>query len=409
MRLPSPNILPLTFLLMLLVLPAETPPPASAQTPSATAITDTAVHDLCNKSVALLGESPVHGFGKTLDVKAALVRRLVDDCHYNALFIESGTYDYLNLQRKLAAAQPITDADIAAAIGGLWSNQETHALIPFLRQKMQSGQLTLGGLDDQIGRGSWASHDMSAALVQHLQGEERPRCLAIFQRHMLYQYTDEAPYSPGDKAKIVGCLTDIGTRLAQPDEARKPWAAEDAMMVASLQRNFARNFTEDDFSKPGQSTQWMNDRDRSMYLNFHWLLARLPPHSKVIVWAATVHTAKEVSSIQGFEGRTPLGSYIHHDFGDRAFSLGFSALSGSWAAFGKEAHPLSAAPANSLEAKTFASTDADAVYLARDQLEKSGPSPARPLAPGFVTTNWGNVLDGLILFREEHPPAAIPF
>jgi len=34
------------------------------------------VRDLCGKSVAMLGESPLHGFGKTLEFKVELVRRL---------------------------------------------------------------------------------------------------------------------------------------------------------------------------------------------------------------------------------------------------------------------------------------------------------------------------------------------
>ncbi len=46
--------------------------------------TDRVVRDLCGKNVAMLGESPLHGFGKTLEFKVELVRRLVDECHFNA-------------------------------------------------------------------------------------------------------------------------------------------------------------------------------------------------------------------------------------------------------------------------------------------------------------------------------------
>ena len=38
-----------------------------------------------------------------------------------------------------------------------------------------------------------------------------------------------------------------------------------------------------------------------MYLNFRWLMARLPAQSKVIVWAATTHVAKELSGVGGAE------------------------------------------------------------------------------------------------------------
>jgi len=366
------------------------------------------VHALCGKRVALLGEPPMHGFGKTLEFKVELVRRLVEECHYDALFVESGTYDYINVERKLKSGKDVTDSMISAAIGGLWANKEVQALIPFLREKVKAGSLTLGGLDDQIGRGTYAQHEMSSDLVQYLEGDERPRCLATLTKQMLWQYTDDAPYSPSDKAKIVGCLDEIESRILQPGESKKPWAEEDKAMIASLKRNFARNFVEDDFTKRDQEVMWMNDRDRSMYLNFQWLLSRLPRNSKIIVWAATVHLAKELSGVDGFEGRVPLGSYIRQDFGNRAFSLGFSAYSGSYAMVHQPVRQLSTAPDNSLEGLVLAHRDLDTIYLSRKQLPKYGSVTARPLGTSFQTARWDKVFDGLVFFREERAPEYLP-
>jgi len=112
--------------------------PAVGQ-PGGTAVeirdTDPVVHALCGKKVALLGESPVHGFGKTLEFKVELVRRLIEECHYNALFVESGIYDYIDIQKKLKSGQDVTDAMISAAFGGLWATTEMKPLIPFLRER----------------------------------------------------------------------------------------------------------------------------------------------------------------------------------------------------------------------------------------------------------------------------------
>lgn len=363
------------------------------------------VRALCGRQVALLGESPVHGFGKTLEYKAQLVRRLVGDCHYNALFIEAGTYDFIHIEKSLKSGGDVTDQMISAAIGGLWSNEEVQSLIPFLREKVESGSLTLGGLDDQIGAGTYASRGMASDLAQYLQTGESSGCLGILKKHLSWQYTKEAPYSPSDKAKILGCLNEIEGRLSQPGESRKTSAEGDKVMVESLKRDLARDFTEDDFTKRDQEVKWMNDRDRSMYLNFKWLFSRLPPHSKVIVWAATVHLAKDLSGIDGFEGRAPMGSFIRHDFGDRAFSLGFSAYSGDYAFIHQPVRPLSAAPASSLEGQAFAHRDAGTVYLSREQLAKYGSVAARPLGTTMKTAHWNKVLDGLVIFRKEHAPA----
>ena len=127
---------------------------------------DRVVRDLCGKDVAMLGESPTHGFGNTLEFKVGLVRRLVDECHFNAFFIESGAYDFLNIQRRLKSGQEVTEPMVAAAIGGLWANREVQPLIPFLLEKAKAGRVVLGGLDDQFGRGSWAQREMPADLTR---------------------------------------------------------------------------------------------------------------------------------------------------------------------------------------------------------------------------------------------------
>ena len=368
----------------------------------ATNITDVGpvVRQMCGKSVALIGESPVHGFGKTLEFKVELVRQLIEQCHYNALFVESGIYDYLNIQKQLKSGHDVTDSMIAAAIGGLWANKEVQPLIPFLRERVMNGSLFLGGLDDQLGRGTWAQKEMPSDLVASLEGDQKSRCLAILQRHLLWQYGDDAPYGPKDKARILACLDTINAHLR---ETNGPGRADDMAMIDSLDRQFDRDFQKVPAGMDADIL-WINERDRSMYLNFSWLLSQLPLHSKVIVWAATVHTAKELSTVPGFESRIPLGYYIHRDFKSRAFALGFSAYSGSYAMVGQPVRPLSPSPPASLESQSFAGRDFDTVYLSGSQLRRIGSIAARPLGTSFTSARWDEVLDGLVIFRHERAP-----
>jgi erythromycin esterase-like protein len=300
----------------------------------------------------------------------------------------------------------VSDSMISAAIGGLWANKEMQALVPFLTEKVKAGSLTLGGLDDQLGAGTWASHEMSSDLVQPLEPGESARCASILRRHMLWQYTDEAPYGPADKENIVGCLTEIQAQLASAKQKTKS-VDQSAVMLDSLQRNLARDFTEDDFTKKAQVLKWDNDRDRSMFLNFEWLRSQLPAKSKIIIWAATVHTAKDLSGIQGSEGIVSFGSYIHQELKDKAFSLGFSAYSGEYAFVGEPVKQLSDAPPSSLEAQIFAHTSSDTVYLSLRQLRQYNSIEARPLGNNPKAARWDQVIDGLVLFRQEHAPTWI--
>jgi erythromycin esterase-like protein len=278
---------------------------------------------------------------------------------------------------------------LSAAIGGLWATREVQPLIPFLLQKAKAGTVVLGGLDDQLGRGTWAQRDMPADLAGHLAGEEKSRCLAILQRHTLWQYSGNSPYGPEDKALILGCLNRVEGSLYE------------AAMVDSLKRLFARDFRADVSAGADTRVQDGNDRDRSMYGNFQWLMARMPANSKVIVWAATTHVAKEVSGVSGTEGMVPFGSYVRREFGDRAFALGFSAYSGSYAMTGQPVRQLSAAAEDSLDARTTATGD---TYVSLAELRKMGAIPGRALGERFKTARWDEVVDGMVEFREERPP-----
>lgn len=381
--------------------PARGASPATTKA-SSTSDADRVVQELCGKSIAMLGESPLHGFGKALEFKVALVPRLIEECHYNAFFIESGIYDFLNIQKRLRSGRDVTEPMVAAAIGGLWATREVQPLIPFLLKKAKAGSVTLGGLDDQLARGTYAQHEMPSDLVEYLQGEEKTRCLAILQRHTLWQYAEDAPYGPKDKALILGCLASIETALTKAPSSAAPFREYDAAMIDSLKRFFARDFRKVPNGVDANVLD-VNERDRSMYLNFQWLLARLPAHSKVIVWTANVHAAKTLNGVSGEEGVVPFGSYVRREFKNRAFALGFSAFSGSYARTGQPVRQLSVAPSDSLEAQAFAGRESNTSYLSLKELRKLGSVPAR-LRTDFSTAQWGEVLDGMVIFREERAP-----
>jgi erythromycin esterase-like protein len=383
--------------------------PAAGQSAGPTAqIKDTepVVHVLCGKSVALLGETPVHGFGKTLEFKVGLVRRLIDECHYNAFFIESGIYDFLNIQKRLNSGQEVTEPMISAAIGGLWATHEVQPMILFLLDRAKAGRVILGGLDDQLQRGTYAQREMASDFVEYLQGQgdEKARCLAILQRHALWQYTDDSPYGPKDKALILGCLDSIETGLTKAPLSAAPFRENYTKMVESLKRLLAWDFRQDIPKGVDEGILDRNDRDHWMYVNFQWFLSRLPAHSKVIVWAANVHVAKDLSGVPGEEGLVPFGFYVRREFKSRAFALGFSAYSGSYAMTGQPVRQLSVAPDDSLEAQALAGRDSDTIYISVKQLRKFGSVGARPLGTTFKTARWDDVLDGLVVFREERAP-----
>lgn len=361
---------------------------------------DQVVHDACGKTIVLLGEPPVHGFGKVLDFKVELTRRLINQCHFDGFFIESGIYDFLNIEKTRKSGKEITAQMIRAGIGGIWANQEVERLIPDLLNGLESGKLTLGGLDDQLNRGTYAQREMANDLAQYLAGEAKEGCLSGLQRHALWQYSNDSPYSPNDKARLISCLDQIEGAASNVHTDN---ATYDSAMAASLKRLISRDFPEPSAAGADADVQDWNGRDRSMYQNFEWLKARMPARSKIIVWTATVHAAKDLSEVPG-ESRVSMGSFIYREFGSKVFAVGSSEYSGSYAFGSRPVQQLTVAPDNSLEAKAFRENGSTTRYFDSKELRKFGLVAGRPLGIDFKLAKWNEVFDGLVVFREEHPP-----
>jgi erythromycin esterase-like protein len=168
-------------------------------------------------------------------------------------------------------------------------------------------------------------------------------------------------------------------------------------MTASLARMLSR-----DFDQERRSSQYAS-RESSMYSNFTWLKSRLVPGTKVIVWGATVHLAHRAPESK-HDGIAILrfGDYLRRGQQGHVFALGFSAFSGTYGR--RQTNVLPAAPADSIEAKTFVDRAATERYLDKANLQTIGEAPGRVLAEDFHVARWAEAIDGLVMFREDRPP-----
>lgn len=357
---------------------------------------DAAVHDLCHRQVAMLGEAS-HGDGATFVFKAALIRRLVSECGYNAVFFEASHYDFLEFQRRLRAREPVTPAMVSSSIGGLWNRfAEVVPLIQYLFEQAQAGRLQLGGLDDQIGSaGAFFSLDeMPRRLTAGLAPARREQCRTLIHRRLWWQYSDAMPHDPAEIARLQACLVDMAAAVARTGGRER---LEQAHMVANMQSAVSREFLPMDAVTRG--------RDRAMYRNLRWLAARLGPRAKIIIWTHNLHLAHDASSGTSFPNGGNLGAYVHRAYGTRAFALGVSAYGGSWrSVFVREDTALPEAPAGSLEALAMAGVAGDSVYRGAPWLARTGRVPGRPFNYVYAPADWGRVFDGLVVFRAERPP-----
>ncbi|AGC43837.1 erythromycin esterase [Myxococcus stipitatus DSM 14675] len=403
----------LLLLLPLLAACASVPKGEAPQAAAPVSDVDRIVRDLCGKQVALLGEEAHHGSGRTVTFKVELVRRLVEECQFDAFFIEAGTYDFVNIAERLKAGEPVGEAMVATAIGGLWAHQEMAPLVPFLTQRLNAGTLVAGGLDDQLNRDTYAHRQMTSELLPLLEGARREACGEELERYMGWRYDDAHPYTVDTVGRVRGCFREMASALSRPRAAGGPRTQGYLQMVHSLDRFFERQaagFSQaSEKGRGGRDWTAYNGRARSMFTNLEWHLAQSPRPRKAIVWLATIHAAKDFRALDGdLREAVPFGSFVQARFGADAFVLGFSAHAGSYAPVSnKRTQVLEPARADSLEGWAFSGQATETRYLDASQLRDLGPRAARPISYAWMTGPWATVMDGLLVFREESPPNAL--
>lgn len=359
-----------------------------------------ATQGLCRAHVAMLGESATHGDGHTLAFKVALVERLVDQCGFDSVFFEANHDEFIHLNKRLRSGQPVTSADVLSAVGGLWEfYREFQPLAPFLLTRAQTGRVFLGGLDDQLGQfgQNYANVEMIAELTDLLPQPERQSCRTALHRRVYYDYSDAAPYSKLDRSQIDSCLSEIQAASFADKTTGGADREERQEMIAATGRWMSR-----DFSSDAENTV---NRDRSMFQNFEWLQSRFPKRHKAIVWAATVHIAKQGDPTWGDRAGTNFGSFVHRKYGDGAYSLGFSALTGSYRQ-GKGNFPvMPPAPLDSVEVRALQEVGVNGSYVEPSQFTAMGTIPGAFFRHSYQTLPWSNFLDGVVVFRTERPPS----
>lgn len=369
----------------------------AARAASDEAALSAAVHDLCGRQVALLGESATHGMGHSTAFKAALVERLVRRCGFRNMLFEASHYDFLALSRALRRGDA-APAMLGSALGGLWNRDAgIQPLLGFLFDRARSGEVTLGGLDDQLGSaGAFYSLDaMPGELAAWLPEAGRGACRDALRRRIRWEYASADAYDDAARAEITDCLSRIGqaVRASPRSDART--------MALELADNAARAIRADGMSDSARA----NDREAALYANFRRFAAR---GGKIIVWAATVHLARDASADPRFAGGRSFGAALSRAYGRRAFVLGFSALGGSYRLNRRETRVLPAAPPGSIEAQAFAGADADSVYVGGAMLAALGRSDAGIFRrDAFTGNDWSKAVDAVVVFREEYPPRAL--
>ncbi|WP_239492447.1 erythromycin esterase family protein [Luteitalea sp. TBR-22] len=350
-------------------------------------IVERLVATTCDKRVVLLGELPSHGEAHAFDVKARLVDRLIAQCGFTAVLFEAPMYDFVGLARAIEA-RTATPEQLDEAIGRFWWTRELGTWRRSLFDAATARRVTLGGLDDQVSITSRYARATLPGLVASASPEPRAaECREVVDRHLRWTYDAAHPFDEAEKQRLQQC----SRNAADTATSRGAFDASDRAMLESFARYAAR-----------QRSDGTTGRDASMFRALEWHLTRLPANSRVVVWTATVHAAKQ----RGTWPEPPLGALAVERWGDRVAAIGFTAAAGASAMAGRPARPLAAAPPESLEAT--ATRDTPWALLDAPALRRLGSVPSRLLG-AVGSDTWADSFDAVVVIGQEVAPTFDPW
>ncbi len=344
------------------------------------------VKDSCNKKVVLLGEGGNHGGGDTIALKTKILKRLVEECGFSAVFFESSVYEFINLDHSIKN-NTASKKQLANSIGGIWSfTKEIKPLIDFLFTKTKDGKIKLAGLDMQTGSisATFVQTKLAKKLTNHLSKETQQQCNTELFNNFNWLYNENNPYNQNTIKKLKNCANMIIESITKLNETKGN--QELKLMAENFYSNLNNSF---------------NSRDEQMYKNFIWHKSRLNTDEKIVIWTATIHAVKDSSEIS--EKIKPLGVFIQERFKDNSFVVGFSAFSGEYFNLMQgKAVAIRKPSKGSLEAQTIGNSSKDVVYINPTQLKSLGKiSSYLTSYDKPKTLNWYKLVDAVLVHKKE--------
>jgi erythromycin esterase-like protein len=360
---------------------------ARAQERTAQSIVDGVVKAVCQKQIVLLGELPSHGEAHIFDAKSKIADRLIAQCGFTAILFEAPIYDFIGLERA-ADTRTATPEQLDNAIGRFWWTRE---LTPWRRALFEAAarkRVVVGGLDDQVSITAHYARATLPRLIAAASSESTAtECGQAVSRHVGWTYDAKNPFDERARRQLQQCAGNAAAAAA----ANRSLDAADRVMLESFARYADRQ-------RPGVTS----GRDESMYRNLVWYLERLPANSRVVIWTATVHAARQ----RGSWSEAPLGTRVVERWGDRVGAVGFTAYAGHTSMAGRPASPIADAPPESLEAT--ATSESAWALLDSKKLRAIGRVPSRLLGK-FVSETWSDYFDAVVVIRQEAAPTFDPW
>ncbi|QSX40024.1 erythromycin esterase family protein [Shewanella cyperi] len=360
---------------------------------------NSAIQTMCNKSIVAIGEN-AHGDGHSLIIKAGLVEALVEKCGFNTVLFESSTYEFIPIARKQRTAETISQELIENAVGGVWKfEKEMQPLLQFMTEKVNAGQLEIGGLDYQVGGlGQPFSNDtLALELTEGLPADRRVLCRDLFKNWVyntaLPKQIESEEMAQSERLNCISQMENTLKNISEPDQQTKKERID-------MFENFVALMKADNASQQVR----LVTRARMMIENSFTFINRKGKNIKVIIWCHNAHAAKSTELFADYNGADNLGTALKNRFGETFFSLSITAQKGVYRWSKGIEKPLPSAPKNALENLAIKGENNESYFIGTDTLLELGPRPAAMFYHNYQVADWNNLFDGILVLNEEFSP-----
>ncbi|MHC4271576.1 MAG: erythromycin esterase family protein [Planctomycetota bacterium] len=374
---------------------------------------------LKNVDLILLGEES-HGDGTTFLAKSRMIKFLHQEMGFNVLVFESGMYDCYNAWQLFTEGTDIHTA-FRRSVWGLWSeSQQVQSLIDYVGQTYDTGQpLELAGFDNFFIPDSVRAEILVKELRQIIdsinfsgQKDERITNFLTVVQHFVH-YRNKSEKLNEDQ---VENFASTATELACSVESSSILKSRNGAFWARILENLALDMQWSglDFQNPDWAL--VEQRDMQMARNLLSLMRDQYPGQKCIVWAASLHIARNLNQIEVqdsalhalYQCKRIMGDVLWKELHEKMYSLAFTAFEGEfgvWAA--TEPTKLEMASPNSLEDLLVRAGYNNAIIDFRKP--KAGGKwlkeklKSRPLGYTEMMASWNLVFDGILFTRVMMP------